>query len=264
MNYSQVRRTMYTYYQKHGRHALPWRTTKNPYRILVSEVMLQQTQVDRVIPYYKNFLKQFPAVQVLAEAPLGQVLRAWQGLGYNRRAKFLHECAKEIVVNCNNKIPKTYDELLALPGIGDYTAKAICVFAYNQPHVVIETNIRAVVLHHFFPAHGQVHDKELLPILEKLVKGQNPRLCYWALMDYGAHLKKTFPNPSRKSAHYTRQKPFTGSVRAVRGAVLRMLATGPCTTARLHRAIVDERLDTILANLRAEALITYQKGVWVL
>jgi A/G-specific adenine glycosylase len=262
MNYSVLRKKILRYYTQHGRHTLPWRLTKNPYRILVSEVMLQQTQVDRVVPYYKNFLKQFPTVSALAHAPLGDVLRVWQGLGYNRRAKFLHQAAQKIAVNCNHTMPSGYDSLIALPGIGDYTAKAVCVFAYNQPHVVLETNIRAVLLHHFFAAHGQVHDKELLPILEKLVAGQDPRTFYWALMDYGAYLKKTVPNPGRKSRHHVQQSQFEGSLRQIRGTVLRLLTADSYTTAQLTRRIADARLTHVLHTLREESLVSYVRGIW--
>ena len=120
--------------------------------------MLQQTQVDRVIPKYRSFLKKFKTVQVLARAPLGEVLREWQGLGYNRRAKMLHEAAKVIVTNYGGKVPTLYSELVSLPGIGDYTAKAVRVFAWNEPEVLIETNVRSVFLYYFFDKKFKVSD----------------------------------------------------------------------------------------------------------
>lgn len=188
--------------------------------------MLQQTQVDRVVPYYKAFLKQFPNIKSLAEAPLSDVLRAWQGLGYNRRAKMLHNAAKVVVVNYGGRLPKTYSDLVSLPGVGDYTAKAVRTFAHNKPEVMIETNIRTVFIHHFFPKKDTIHDDALLPFIEQVLDTKNPAIWYAALMDYGVHLKKLHTNPSRKSAHHTKQKPFKGSDREIRGAILKAHLAG--------------------------------------
>jgi A/G-specific adenine glycosylase len=138
--------TVKEYYRRHKRRGLPWRKTKDPYRILVSEIMLQQTQALRVVPKYEHFLQTFPTIQVLAKSPLSTVLRTWQGLGYNRRAKMLHECAKIVVKKYNGRFPKDLDTLVALPGIGHYTAGAIMAFAYNTWTPIIETNIRSVYL----------------------------------------------------------------------------------------------------------------------
>lgn len=188
--------------------------------------MLQQTQVDRVIPYYKEFLRKFPTEEILAEAPLQEVLRTWQGLGYNRRAKMLHEAVKVITTIHQGVFPHTYSELIKLPGIGDYTAKAVRVFAFNEPEVMIETNIRAVMLHHFFPKKNNVSDIPINRYIAKTLDMKNPREWYAALMDYGTYLKKTTPNPSRKSRHHTKQKPFKGSDREIRGAILKAHLAG--------------------------------------
>ena len=152
---ASFRRVVWKYWREHGRHDLPWRKTKEPYKILVSEVMLQQTQVDRVVPYYKDFITKFPTARRLAAAPLGSVLLAWQGLGYNRRAKMLQEAAKEMAstrFNLRNLATRLnlVDVLEELPGVGPYTARAIAAFAYNQDVVFIETNIRTAIIHHFF------------------------------------------------------------------------------------------------------------------
>lgn len=187
-------------------------------------MMLQQTQVLRVIPKYEAFLKEFPTAKSLAHAQLIDVLKNWSGLGYNRRAKYLHDAAKNIVSRHGRDFPKHDDELRALPGIGDYTAKAIRVFAYDEPEVLIETNIRTVFLHHFFPRSKKVEDATLIPLIASTLKGQDPRTFYSALMDYGSHLKLLHPNPSRRSKHYVRQSKFEGSVRQVRGEILRALA----------------------------------------
>ncbi len=224
--------TIYTYYKERGRHDLPWRMpaltprkdgSLDPYKILVSEIMLQQTQVDRVIPKYKTFLKKFPTAKALAKATLSEVLEAWSGLGYNRRARFLKLATQEIVSNRKNKFPRMRAELDALPGIGEYTAGAICAFAFNVPEIFLETNIRAVYLHFFFPKKKAVHDKELLPVLARTIDKRHPRKWYAALMDYGTKLKSEIVNPTRRSKIYAKQAVFKGSVRETRGKILKKL-----------------------------------------
>ncbi len=215
--------TVTSFYEKNGRHLLPWRKTCNPYHILVSEVMLQQTQVDRVIPKYKYFLSRFPSFELLADASLQEVLLLWQGLGYNRRAKMLHQCAKDVVKSYEGKLPHQEEQLLLLPGIGPYTASAICAFAYNKPVVMIETNIRTVFLYHFFSEKNNVDDADIIPYIRSTVDINNPRQWYWALMDYGAYLKKKHGNLNKKSKHYLKQSAFKGSDREIRGAIIRVL-----------------------------------------
>lgn len=221
--YTTFKRTIREYYKNHGRSTLPWRTRPTPYRVLVSELMLQQTQVERVIPKFTAFLKQFPTIRALACAPLCDVLIAWQGLGYNRRAKFLHQAALATVDKYGGKLPDTYEGLVELPGIGPYTAGAMCAFAYNKPVVLVETNIRTVFTHHFFPKRNGVHDSELLPHIEATLDRKNPSAWYAALMDYGSHLKRSGVRINNKSKHYTRQSKFKGSNREIRGILLRTL-----------------------------------------
>jgi A/G-specific adenine glycosylase len=224
------------HYRCHGR-SLPWRSTRNPYHILVSEIMLQQTQVDRVISKYNRFIRLFPDVTALARAPLQEVLAAWSGLGYNRRAIALKKCAEALDSGDTKALPRTYEELLQLPGIGPYTASAVCAFAYNLPRVFIETNIRTVYIHFFFAGQGRVSDTDILPLLEQTLYKKDPRTWYNALMDYGVLLKQQFENPARRSAHYTRQSAFKGSDREIRGMLLRaLLQLAPCSEARLIRA----------------------------
>ena len=228
---------VYEHYCRHGR-VLPWRRTKNPYRILVSEVMLQQTQVARVIPKYKTFLKEFPTSHALARATLADVLRVWQGLGYNRRGKFLHKAAKMIEDYFCGRFPNTADEIETLPGIGQYTARAVATFAYNAPEVFIETNIRTVFLYHFFRDKTDVSDKTILPYIEETLDRKNPRDWYWALMDYGAWLKKEHGNANRRSAHYTKQSKFEGSNRQLRGLIIEaVLSEKSITTSALAKKI---------------------------
>ena len=224
MNAAAFQTYIVRWYLLYGRHELPWRQTSDPYAILVSELMLQQTQVERVIPKFLAFLKRFPTVASLSKAELSEVLIFWQGLGYNRRAKYLWETARSVNL-AGGQFPRTEKGLRALPGIGPYTASAVAAFSYNLPVLMIETNIRTVFLYHFFPNQEQVTDKDILLLIEASLDTANPREWYWALMDYGSHLKKIFPNPSRRSQQYNKQSTFKGSSRQVRGEILRMLST---------------------------------------
>lgn len=215
---------IWDFYTKEGRHDLPWRKTHNPYAIFVSEVMLQQTQVDRVVPKYRAFLKVFPNVRVLASAELRDVLALWSGLGYNRRALYLKRAAEAIVSKHKGIFPKDPEVLETLPGVGPYTARAIATFSHDVPYIFIETNIRRVFLSEFFPRSTKVPDAKLFPLIEAMLpKDISVREWYWALMDYGSSLTSTKKNPNKRSAHYVKQSTFAGSVREVRGAMLREL-----------------------------------------
>lgn len=231
-----------SHYKRYGRHELPWRKTSNPYAILVSEVMLQQTQVDRVIPFYLAFLKAFPTVKKLAGARAVSVLKVWQGLGYNRRALMLQGCAKAVVSAHGGVLPADYEILKTLPGVGPYTAGAVMVFAFNKPYSLIETNIRRTYIYHFFPRASEVSDERIAPLVEQTMNRRDPKTWFGALMDYGSWLSKEVPNPNRRSKRYTKQSPFEGSDRQVRGAVLRHLLAGPITmTALFSRFDISKR-----------------------
>lgn len=252
--------TVTTFYTAHGRHDLPWRHTRDPYTILVSEIMLQQTQVTRVINKYSDFLKLFPTAQSLAQAPLGAVLTAWQGLGYNRRAKLLHQCAQTIVGEYQGCWPQDIATLRSLPGIGPYTAGAVAAFAFSIPSTIIETNVRTVYLHHFFPKGTDIPDTALLPIITATLDHDDPRSWYYALMDYGSHLKQTIGNKNTQSKHYTKQSKFAGSDRQIRGAIIRTLSTTTTgvTLARLTQQVVTaepERLRAQLTKLISEQMV---------
>jgi len=248
-------RTVRQFYRK-NRRDLPWRETSDPYKILVSEVMLQQTQVSRVGKKYPEFLRVFPTVKKLASAPTSEVLKVWQGMGYNRRALALKRAAEGIVVEHKGKVPNNPELLEMLPGIGHYTARAIVAFAFNTPHVFIETNIRRVYIHHFFPRAKSVPDKKLLPLIEATLDRKNPREWYAALMDYGSTLPKTTLNPNRQSKHYVKQKPFKGSNREVRGKILKLLtAEGGKTLPALTKHIQYPSLADNLAALAKEGFI---------
>lgn len=250
----------------HSGRKLPWRNTQNPYKILVSEVMLQQTQVSRVLEKYPEFLKIFPTVNALAKAPLSDVLRTWQGMGYNRRAKYLHDAARTIVHEHKGRVPKTEQELLSLPGIGRYTANAVLAFAHNEPRVMIETNIRRVYIHQFFENKNDVSDKNILSLVEATLDTKNSREWYYALMDYGSLLPKiTKVNSNIQSKHYTKQSTFKGSLRELRGKIIRKLSNGAQTRQALNRVCGnDPRTKVALAGLISDKLIKYEKGKYTL
>lgn len=253
---------VWAYYKKSGRHGLLWRKTNDPYRVLVSELMLQQTQVSRVTVKYKDFLEQFPTIQSLARATLADVLRAWQGLGYNRRAKFLHALAREVMQNYRGKLPSVEAELMQLPGIGRATAAAVMAFAFNKPTVYLETNVRSVFLHHFFKDVNEVADSELLPLIGRAAQGQDAREWNWALLDYGSYVKNTFGNPNVRSRHYTKQSKFEGSNRQIRGAVLRALEKVATSETQLIYQLQFDPLKTekVIEGLLKEQLISNKSG----
>lgn len=209
------------------RRDFPWRRTHDPYKILVSEIMLQQTQVSRVLIKYPEFLKKFPTLKALARARLADVLRVWQGMGYNRRALHLHTIARTV-----KKIPDTYDELRKLPGIGSYTAAAVMNFAYNKPTAMIETNIRRVFIH----AYNITHDRDILELVEKTIDRKNPREWFFYLMDLGSTLPKSI---NRRSAHYAKQSPFEGSRRQRRARELREMLKNQRASDRALAAHID-------------------------
>ncbi len=257
-------KTVYAYYKKYGRHDLPWRKTTSPYHILVSEIMLQQTQVSRVEGKYRSFLKAFPTAAKLASAEQSEVLKQWSGLGYNRRARFLHQCAKEIVAR--GRFPSRVEDLETLPGIGHYTARAVVTFAFNQPEVFIETNIRTVFTHHFFPKKKSVSDKELLALIEKTLDRKCPRVWYAALMDYGAFLKQQGITSHRQSAQYKKQPSFIGSNRRARGRVIRALIDSSHTKKSLIKetGCTDGEIEKALSTLLNESLIQKKRSLYML
>lgn len=256
--------TVLKFYSDQGRCDLSWRQTTDPYEILVSEIMLQQTQVARVRVKYEEFLRLFPTVTVLAKAPLGIVLSAWQGLGYNRRAKMLHGCAKAIVGDHKGVWPHDTTTLRHLPGVGPYTASAVAAFAWGVPSVLIETNIRTVYLHHFFKNRTDVADKELLPLIATTLDYNDPRTWYYALMDYGSYLKQTVGNISKQSTHYTKQTKFVGSDRQIRGAIIKTLSQHNVglTLAQIKKSnptLDSQSFTQQIDNLMAEKMLAKTK-----
>lgn len=218
--------------------------------------MLQQTQVDRVLPKYLAFMERFPDVGSLARAPLSDVLILWQGLGYNRRAKMLHDAVKVVVNEHGGTIPREYNALRALPGVGDYTARAVRTFVFDEREVFIETNIRAVYIHHFFSDSAPVQDADILPLILRTLPRGKYALWYAALMDYGSYIKRTTSNPSRKSATYTKQTPFKGSRREIRGAIIRRLASGRVSKKRLYAEPFNmESIEEEIRSLEREGMV---------
>lgn len=275
------------FYRQEGR-SFPWRETRDPYEILVSELMLQQTQTERVVPKYLNWLQEFPTAQALAQAPFSQVLAAWSGLGYNRRAGYLQEACRQVVEELSGVFPSSARELEKLRGVGPYTARAVATFAFNKPEVFIETNIRSVYLFLFFsrdsvpPGQGEGHNKSaedaipvkdkvadsrLMPLIEATLYHENPRTWYYALMDYGARLKKTTVNPNRNSLHYSRQSKFQGSLRQARGAIVKSLTQTQGNILSLKEiegesGIELYRLESAAESLVAEGMICRQGDLY--
>jgi A/G-specific adenine glycosylase len=256
---SKFRQLVWDHYRTSAR-PMPWRDDPTPYHVVVSEIMLQQTRVPRVLQKYPQFLAVFPDFPALAAARVVDLLAVWQGMGYNRRALYLHQLAQAVVAEHGGQLPDDPAILRRLPGIGPGTAGAIAAFAFNAPVVFIETNIRRVFIHHFFADTDGVRDAELLPLIERTLDHTNPREWYYALMDYGSHLATTIPNPNRRSHHYTRQSRFEGSDRQIRGAIVRLLLEFPVLTAQdvVNRFPSDppERIMRILDQLTAEGFLS--------
>lgn len=233
---------------------MPWRSDPTFYHVLVSEVMLQQTQVGRVLVKYDEFMQAFPSIDDLAGESLSEVLIVWQGLGYNRRAKYLHEAAKMIAQSGE---PSTIGQLVALPGVGHNTAAAIMNYVQNIPVPFVETNIRTVYLNHFFDRQTDITDKQILRVVTETMDLEHPREWFWVLMDYGAQLKANGAGNLRESRHYKKQSPLKGSVREVRGQIVKALAAGDKLDAELkHLVRADDRFDMALDGLLRDGLIS--------
>ncbi|MBN2416343.1 A/G-specific adenine glycosylase [bacterium] len=251
-------RLVLEWYRRHSKH-YPWRETGDPYAILVSEYMLQQTQADRVAEKFREFMTAFPALADLAGADTVSLIARWKGLGYNRRALYLQRAAAEIITSHGGKVPQDPEVLITLPGIGRYTSRSIPVFAFNRPEVLIETNIRTVYIHHFFQDGDSVSDAEIEPLVARTIWTKDPHTWYSALMDYGSHLKKTIKDITARSSAYKKQSPFKGSDRQIRGRILAMILDhGACTFADLTAGTGTdpERLKRIIDGMEREGFLT--------
>jgi A/G-specific adenine glycosylase len=262
---ASFRARVWAHWREHGRHDLPWRLTADPYAILVSEVMLQQTQVSRVLPKYTEWMDQFPTIDSLAAAPLEAVLRAWQGLGYNRRAVALKRASEIVSAERGGVLPRDATALVALPGIGPATAAGVMAFAYGEPVPYLETNVRGVYIHEFFGDAEKVPDRDILPLLETTLDEGDPRQWFYALLDYGWWLKRTQPNPTRRSAHYARQSAFEGSRRQKRSRLLRSVMARPGTTADGLACDLDlsfGETTSLLESLASEGFLRREDERW--
>jgi A/G-specific adenine glycosylase len=243
---------------------MPWRSNRTPYRVFVSEIMLQQTSVPRVTRQYPAFISAFPSFRQLAAASVEQVMAAWKGLGYNRRALALRQSAMRIISTFHGRMPRTVEELVQLPGVGQATAAAIIVYTFNLPLVFIETNIRRVFLHTFFPDREGVPDSHIVPLVEKTLDRENPRDWYYALMDYGTALgtARGSANPNRKSRAYKVQSRFEGSLRQLRGRILDViLREKAASVGRMRRLLdADPRLTEALRQLLDEGFLRHENG----
>lgn len=267
LSITKLRKRLLDFHAKNGRHELPWRTTFDPYHVLVSEIMLQQTQVPRVIPKFNEWIKKFPTLEDLAQASNHAVLSCWNGLGYNRRGLNLLKAAREAVAAHGGKLSRTIEGLERLPGIGPYTARAILAFAHDISYPFIETNIRFVLMYELFPdAVKEITDNQLLPIVKKLIEKISARTIYMALMDYGSHLKATLEKKEttslhKKHKHYVRQSAFKGSKRQLRAAILKELLKGPATARKLSKLGKNSThsSEQCIAELLREGLIHQAK-----
>ena len=255
---------------------MPWRNIDDAYGVLVSEVMLQQTQVARVLDRWPAFMKQFPTVDALAAASTSDVLFAWQGLGYNRRALNLKRACDRVSADMGGWLPETVEELQTLPGIGPSTAAGVVAFAYDRPAVYLETNVRTVFIHEFFPDAVKVSDRELIPLVRETCSDEGVRAWYYSLLDYGAFLKASLgkdADPARRSATYMRQSTFEGSHRQKRARLVRIVLAEPgiasdealaalaASEAADGRGEPDaDELATILEELLEEGFFTCEDG----
>lgn len=254
---------------------LPWRDTRDPYAVWISEVMLQQTQVSRVLGRWERFIGRFPTVDALASAAPSDVVDEWQGMGYNRRALALLKAAQMCSVDYGGSMPRSVVDLQRLPGVGKATAAGIMAFAYDEPSVYVETNVRAVFIHHFFPSREEVSDKLIEPLVAASCPREDVRGWYYAMLDYGSYLKKKFGNPARKAKAYSRQSAFEGSRRQKRAWVVRevlahdagialdalhaRLNAAECAAGRL--VVADGEFKGIVDDLAREGFLSVDGGV---
>lgn len=297
----RFREKLIAWYSEHARD-LPWRNTNDPYAILVSEMMLQQTQVDRVIPKYEQWMKQFPTVEKLATAPRGKIIESWQGLGYNRRALFLQKCAQTVVAEYGGTFPQTREELLQLPGIGPYTAGALLSFAFHKGEAIVDTNVERV-LGRVFIGYQKLRDlpEEVLwelstaMVPKRATTTADPYRFNQALMDFGAmqckltkpecgtcpfqrtclsypEITEAAPADLRYKKKVEEKKYFGKPRRIWRGRILKYLHSAPGGKARLQQigyAIQEdyednreEWLQSVVDSLEKDELLN-QKGGFV-
>lgn len=284
---ARVRRRLMAWYRERGRHDLPWRLTRDPYAVLVSEVMLQQTQVERVLPYYTAWLARWPTFAALAAATPADVIREWRGLGYNRRALNLHRLAVAVTRNHGGGLPASPTALRRLPGIGPYTAAAIGSFAREQRIAVVDTNIARVLARAFFGAASQreVPDRALAGRADALLPSREVRHHNLALMDLGATVCgaraprcgecpvgrlcawKAAGHPPGEATRPPTPR-FEHTARFARGRIIDALRAAPATAAELASILGEPhatRIGHYLQMLGRDALVApAADGLWSL
>lgn len=254
----EFKNIIWDYYRENAR-SMPWRDAPTFYNVLVSEIMLQQTQVSRAMPKFNEFIERFPTIEALAGASLADVIEQWVGLGYNRRAKYLHEASKRVVAVGQ---PKTTADAKELPGIGANTAAAIINYVYNIPTPFVETNIRTVFINYFFPNQQSVTDAQILELVEATMDSEHAREWFWALMDYGAFLKSQGRSALSASKHYKKQAPLKGSNRQMRGWIIKELAETAMPKWDLYKLYgQDKRYSVALNGLIKDGLVAETDGV---
>ncbi len=265
MNSAEFNTMLHDFYSKEKR-ILTWREHIDSYHVVLTEIMLQQTQVSRVQEKFPKFIQRFPTFESLAKADMVEILSYWQGMGYNRRAKYLKEIATIILQKYNGEVPQDPDLLDALPGIGPATARSIITYIYNKPEIFIETNVRRVFIHHFFGDKSGISDSDIYPQIEKTIDKVNPREWYYSLMDYGSYLAKKILNPNRKSKHYTKQSKFEGSNRQVRGGIIRELIKEPMKADALVKllGLEKKKVYDVLKDLEKENFIIKKDGEYTI
>lgn len=247
-----------SYHNQYGRHDLVWRKKITAYRIIVSEIMLQQTQVARVLPKFNQWMTLYPTLKELRIATFKDILILWQGLGYQRRAKTLCDISQSYT-----RIPSSYEKLLEIKGIGKYTAGAVCAFACNKfTYPLLETNIRTALIEQFHQREDDIHDHILYDDLLRLEKNSRvqkvgARIWYYALMDYGAHLKQQKISHNIKSVHHVKQSPYRGSTRELRAKILFAVTHG-------NKLPLDDRTETQLKILTKEGYIIQRGSKYII
>jgi A/G-specific adenine glycosylase len=252
---NDIQEKILSFYDEHGR-SLPWRTTHDAYKVWVSEVMLQQTQVSRVIPKYKAWMESYPAVDDLADASFKDVLNHWDGLGYNNRAKWLHQAAQQIIDEYDGELPRSRESLKDLPGIGPYTARAIQIFAYNEDVVTVDTNIRRVLISEL-GLDESLEETDLYDVAKHLLPEGRSRQWHNALMDYGAMVATSHETGVSPTST---QDAFEGSVRQARANILRSVKEDR-TSVEAIRDDYPDRWEEALNGLSDDGLVTIDDGV---
>ncbi len=273
-------RNILSWYKTHGRD-LPWRQTHDPYKIFVSEVMLQQTQVERVVPKYKEFLKKFPTAKKLAQAQTAEVIQAWRGLGYNRRALFLQRAAQKIQSDFGGRFPRERELLRTLPGVGEYTARAILSFAFLEPVAVLDTNHRKFY-QRFFSSKKLLADSQLLTKADEFTAGLGKRsraeVYAWnqAIMDFMTavaqentdslvqRFTQSYPGNSIQKKLRKKTIPFKKTDRFIRGRIVDALRdSGSLNMEEVRHGMFPDftadRLERVVINLIKDGLIKRKK-----